>query len=128
MRDRKLRTRKILARSLFWLLLVSTLILDWAPHAADTWRDDNDPNFMTFGVMTVLMRCSYNEISDLRVFIFLGSLGGLIELVQLAPILHRYSDMLDWAVDIGAIISGLSVFWAFRRLSAAFSLDLNESS
>jgi hypothetical protein len=100
---------KTILRSLFWLTLLATLALDWMPHEQGSWRSDNDPNILTFSLLTLLICLAYNNISKFFVFIILSLLGVIIELVQMIPMLHRYSDVFDIFVDMSAILVGLVI-------------------
>ena len=45
-------------------------------------------------------------------------LGGLIEVLQMLPALHRDAEVLDWVADCAASLAALVIWFGVRRLVA----------
>jgi hypothetical protein len=49
----------------------------------------------------------------------LAAVGALIEIVQAISVLHRDCDIYDWYADVAAIVLGLVIATAIRRLQVS---------
>ena len=54
-----------------------------------------------------------------QIAVALVILGGLIEILQMIPVLHRDAEFADWATDVAATLAALLVVRIFQRPSAA---------
>lgn len=64
---------------------------------------------LAFGVLTLLASGYYGLGRTLLIFISLAGLGGLIEVLQMIPALHRDAEWLDWAADCATVLATLVV-------------------
>lgn len=95
----------------FWLALVVTLTFALLPHPPAVMPNANDKvqHMLAFGVLSLLASGYYGLERALLIFISLAGLGGLIEVLQMIPALHRDAEWLDWAADSAAILATLVV-------------------
>ena len=70
---------------------------------------DKIQHMLGFGVLGILAATGYRKVHLVYLFIALTALGGLIELVQAIPALHRDSDWLDLVADMAASLTGLAM-------------------
>jgi len=64
---------------------------------------DKLQHMTAFAVLTLLGWVAYPRVSRIKLVLALIAFGGLIEIVQLIPMLQRDSDWHDWLADIIAI-------------------------
>lgn len=69
-----------------------------------------------FAVLTVLAMGAFPRARPLYIILSLSAFGGLIEIVQGLPEVHRDSDWLDWLADTAAILGAFGVMFVLRRL------------
>lgn len=105
-----------LLSSLFWLTLVAVYALAIMP-VADVPRLANDKveHMMAFFTLAVLAALALPRIPVLLIAAGLVAFGGLIELSQMLPAIHRDGSIYDWLADGAAIAAGLIVTYRFRR-------------
>ncbi len=103
-------------RCLFWLAVVTSLLFAWTPHPPTLIANDKLQHVLAFVVLAFLVRFSYPAIAWQLTGLALAVLGGLIEIVQAIPVLHRDCDIYDWYADVVAIVLGLVLATAIRRL------------
>jgi VanZ family protein len=77
---------------------------------------DKIQHIVAFVVLTVLAIPAFPRARPIHILLSLSAFGGLIEIVQLIPALHRDSDWLDWLADTAAILGALGVTLLLRRL------------
>ncbi len=81
-----------------------------------TWWDKLD-HITAFFTITFLARAAYPRISMVRTFAALAIFGGLIELSQAVPWIHRDAEWDDLFADMAAIVVGLIVSWPIARVA-----------
>lgn len=64
---------------------------------------DKVQHILAFSVLSALALAAYPRTQPLRTGLWLALFGGVIELVQMIPALHRDGSWLDWAVDCAAV-------------------------
>lgn len=106
-----LQRRAGVLRALFWLLVVFTgtcavVPPDLQPHIA---HSDKVEHFAAFFVLSVLACLAYGPRRFWRGALGLSLFGGLIEIAQALPLVHRDADVLDWLTDSAAILVVLLV-------------------
>ena len=62
---------------------------------------------LAFGVLSLLAAGYYGLDRARLIFISLAALGGLIEVLQMIPAIHRDAEWLDWAADCAAVLATL---------------------
>ncbi len=103
-------------RWLFWLAVLTTLVFAWTPHPPTLIPNDKAQHTLAFVVLALLMRFSYPALAWQVTGLALAGLGGLIEIVQAIPVLHRDCDIYDWYADVAAIFLGFAIATAIRFL------------
>lgn len=80
---------------------------------------DKVQHVLAFGVLSLLAAGYYGLDRARLIFIILAALGGLIEVLQMIPALHRDAEWLDWAADCAAVLATLVVCrtaaWVYSR-------------
>lgn len=90
---------------LFWLALAVTLVMALLPRppVAALGLNDKFQHMAAFAVLSLLAWLAFPR-QRLRVLFFaLAAIGGLIEILQMIPALHRDADVKDWIADCLAI-------------------------
>ena len=100
-------------RATFWAALALTLVVALLPHPPQVpLTNDKLQHAVAFATLAVLGLMAYPSFSILRLLIALSAFGGLIELLQAIPVLHRDSDPLDWLTDtVAACVVTAFVHW-----------------
>ena len=111
------------ARALFWLALLFSLAMAVMPVPPEIPTNDKTQHVVAFMTLTLLARIGYWQSSSLRLFLWIGAFGGLIELVQGLEIVSRDSDPVDWLADLGATAVLLIATDRYRRKQLAASGD-----
>jgi len=90
---------------LFWLALIFALVMATLPHPPPIPNNPNDKfqHITAFAVLTGLAAWAYPRLRLTTILLGLALFGGLIELIQSIPALHRDSDFLDWLADLAAV-------------------------
>ena len=109
-----------IARLLFWLAALFSLVMALLPHPPHVPGNPSDKvqHAIAFATLGLLGGFGYRGTSILRLLIGLSLFGAFIEIAQLIPVLHRDSDPLDWLTDTIAAALGLLIvrWWArYRR-------------
>ena len=86
-----------------------------APPRLPTNPSDKIQHLIAFGVLTLLALPAFRGRPLAAVGLGLVALGGLIELLQTIPSLHRDGDWIDWLVDSAAVAAVLLVAALVRR-------------
>lgn len=106
-------------RGMFWVLLAISLFfaLDprppWVPldSLGDKWE-----HMLAFAALTGAAVLGWPRRSPLLIALLLIAVGGLIEVLQMIPALHRDSDWRDFVADclailVTALLSGVLRKW-----------------
>jgi hypothetical protein len=103
--------------ALFWAALVFAFVMAVLPRPPQLPGAPSDKvqHILAFTVLTGLALAAYPRASPLRIGLGLAAVGGLIELVQMIPALHRDGSWLDWAADCGAVLIILLLGVPMRR-------------
>ena len=108
-----------LIRIAFWGATLFALAMAALPRPPDLHVWDKWQHMAAFFVITVLGRAAYHELSRKILLPALIAFGGLIELVQMVPALHRDSDWGDWLADTVAVVAALAIVSLLERFRAA---------
>ena len=100
------RGRALFTRAVFWAALAFTVIMATLPQppAALSTPSDKVNHVIAFFVLTALHKLAYRNFGFWKRLLMMAALGGLIELVQMVPALHRDAEWLDWAADVAAAL------------------------
>lgn len=100
------RGRATFARVTFWAALAFTVVMATLPQppAALSTASDKVNHVIAFFVLTALHKLAYRGFGFWKRLLVMAALGGLIELVQMVPALHRDAEWLDWAADVAAAL------------------------
>jgi VanZ family protein len=95
---------------LFWLTLLATLAMALLPHPPVVPGDPSDKfqHAAAFLVLGGLASVAYPR-RWIPIVIGLSAFGGLIEILQSIPALHRDPELADWLVDTFAAIAVIAV-------------------
>lgn len=92
-----------IARAVFWAALVFTVVMATLPHPLSlATAYDKVNHAIAFFVLTALHKLAYRDFEFWKRLLVMATLGGLIELVQMVPALHRDAEWMDWAADVAA--------------------------
>ena len=106
----------LLIRIAFWGAALFAFVMAAVPHPPDLHVWDKWQHMAAFFVITVLGRAGYPRLSRTMLMPALIGFGGLIELVQMIPALHRDSQLSDWVADIFSVIVALVLMDLLERL------------
>ncbi len=104
------RTFLIAARAVFFLSCAWGLWLALSPHVGPPPPPgpyDRIEHFTGFYVLAVIALVAFPGSARWKIFAGLTAFGGLVEILQAIPALHRDCDVWDWATDmvgIGAVL------------------------
>ena len=101
-------------RILFWLAALLAFLLAVNPHPPHYPGEPSDKvqHMIAFATLGVLGAAAYPKTSIWRLLAWLSIFGAAIELVQAIPVLHRDSDIADWAADtVAAGVVLLCIAW-----------------
>ncbi len=70
---------------------------------------DKVQHAIAFFTLTALAVPAFPKLGASVVFLSMAAFGGLIELMQLLPILQRDADLVDWIVDCAAVACAIPV-------------------
>jgi VanZ family protein len=76
-------------------------------------------HILAFTCLALLGSAAYPRLSALKLVIGLSAFGGLIEVVQLIPSLHRDTEVLDWVADTAAVVAIVLTIHVWRRAQLA---------
>ena len=96
-------------RLTFWLAVALAFIMACLsqPPLFPALPSDRWQHALAFSCLGVLGSAAYPRLSIAKLGLGLCAFGALIEIVQLASILNRDADILDWAVDVVSIAAAL---------------------
>src|SRR6202008_363816 len=104
--ERFRRTAK-LSVPLFWATLAFTFYMAVKPpgKGPDLFPWDKAEHFTAFYVLMGLAAAAYPRRPLWLTGLLLSAFGGLIELVQALPIVHRDCDFWDWVADTIGVLA-----------------------
>jgi hypothetical protein len=107
------------AGAAFWLAAVFAFVMAVLPHPPRIPGEPQDKiqHIAAFAVLTGLGSVAWPSRVPIKLFLSLSAFGGLIEIVQAIPSLHRSSDWADWLADNLAIAVTLIAAAVIGRLS-----------
>lgn len=111
----------LIIRLIFWSAAAFALIVASLPQPFGIPGSPGDKlqHITAFVVLSALAAQAYPRLPLPLLFLGLALFGGIIELVQSIPWLHRDADMHDWIADILATAATLSVIAGVRWLRKA---------
>lgn len=108
-----------LLRLAFWAAVLFAFTMAVLPHPPDPHVWDKLQHITAFFAITVLGRAAYHEVSRKILLPALIGFGGLIELVQMVPALHRDGDWHDLLADSVAVIAALAIVSLLEQFRTA---------
>lgn len=101
---------------LFWLALAVTLVMALLPRPPVGALGVNDKlqHMTAFAVLSLLAWLAFPRQRLSVLFLALAAIGGLIEILQMIPALHRDADVKDWIADCLAIAAVLGLCEGLR--------------
>ena len=105
-------------RVLLWAAVLFTFVMAVLPHPPRLPGDPSDKvqHIVAFATLGLLSAFAYPLAPVLMLVVSLALFGGLIELAQAIPVLHRDSSLIDWIADMIASGTVLLIVRWFRRL------------
>lgn len=104
---------------LFWLALAVTLVMALLPRppVGPLGVNDKVQHMAAFAVLSLLAWLAFPRQRLSVLFLTLAAIGGLIEILQMIPALHRDADVKDWIADCLAIggVLALGGVWRWIR-------------
>lgn len=103
--------------ALFWSALVFAFVMAILPRPPQLPGAPSDKvqHILAFTTLTFLALAAYPRARPLAIGLGLVALGGIIELVQTVPALHRDASWLDWGADALAVLLVLLAGVPLRR-------------
>ena len=105
-----------LFRLAFWFAAGFAFAMAIAPHPPELPVSDKIQHMTAFAVLTLLGCIAYPNWPRIRLIAGLIGFGGLIEIVQMVPALHRDSQWSDWFADIAAVLVALVIATITHRV------------
>lgn len=104
MENAKVAKRAILARAVFWAALGFTLVMALlpAPPSLPVEAGDKTLHIIAFAGLSLLASLSFPRRRVIELFVWMATLGALIEVLQMIPALHRDAELGDWVADCAA--------------------------
>jgi hypothetical protein len=112
----------LLARLAFAAACVVTLVAALTPpddHPLQVLPWEKSNHLLAFGVLAILGAVAAPRLPLLTLGALLAGLGGLIELMQALPLVHRDADLRDVAIDAAAVLAVLVPVALVRRRTRA---------
>ena len=96
--------RLLILRIIFWVAMVTSLAVALLPQPPQLPGAPNDKvqHIAAFLLLGGLGSFAYPKSNPIYLGAALSLFGGLIEILQLIPALHRDGDPLDWMADTAA--------------------------
>ena len=112
----KTSTFRRIAQLLFWPAVALTLVGALGPpsRVAGLIPWDKAEHFLAFYCLTLLAVVAFPTRPPVWIGLTLSAFGGLIEIVQGLPFVHRDADWRDWIADSVAIAAVFLVMAAVR--------------
>ena len=108
-RSRQLPIRLLCALA-FAAALGLTMIMALLPHPPElpVVLSDKTQHAIAFAILAGLGACAWpRRLAQIAVVLII--IGGLIEILQMIPVLHRDAEFADWATDVAATLATLLV-------------------
>lgn len=103
-------------RLAFWAATLFAFVMATLPQPMiELSSSDKLQHMLAFLVLTLLGSAAFRGVSRLRLMLAMTAFGGLIEIVQMVPELHRDAEWSDWLADILAVLIGIAVAHLFER-------------
>jgi hypothetical protein len=100
----------------FWAAALFALVMALLPHPPQIGQaSDKVQHILAFAVLAGLAALAWPR-RLLLVGLGLFAFGGLIELLQMIPSLHRDAQAADWIADAGATITVLALAAVLDRI------------
>lgn len=113
---------RLLCALAFATALGLTLLMALLPQPPElpVAMSDKTQHAIAFAVLAGLGACAWPR-RLVQIAVVLIAIGGLIEILQMIPILHRDAEFADWATDVAATLATLVVVRMVqgKRASAA---------
>jgi len=108
-------------RFLFWAAASFAFVMAVVPDPPHIPGEPNDKvqHVVAFASLALLGSWAYTATKPLKLLAWLSLFGGVIEIVQAIPMLHRDSDVLDWIADSVAVAVMLLLVRVLRRRASA---------
>jgi len=106
----------LLFRIAFWVAALFAFVMAVLPHPPELHVWDKLQHMSAFFVLTALGRAAYPRLGWTKLLLALAAFGGLIELAQMVPEIHRDSQLSDWLADDAAIAATLAVVLLLERI------------
>jgi hypothetical protein len=106
------------SRGLFWAAAAFAFVMAVLPHPPELpgHPEDKVQHVAAFATLAALGAWAYPRTALTKLLVCLSLFGAGIELVQAIKLLHRDSDILDWAADtIAAALVLAAIHWWRRR-------------
>jgi VanZ family protein len=87
----------------FWSAATFAFVMAVLPHPPNLHIWDKWQHMAAFLTITTLGCIAYPSVSRVRMMLAMVAFGGMIEIVQMIPELHRDSQLSDWIADIVAV-------------------------
>lgn len=106
-------------RLAFWAAIAITFVVATLPKPIELPGQPSDKiqHILAFAFLAALGAAAYARTTAWKLIAALAVFGGLIELTQMVPALHRDAEVLDWIADIAAVIVVLLVVRAWQRFA-----------
>ena len=78
---------------------------------------DKAEHFTAFYGLALLALFAFPDVAAVRMAVALSAAGGLVELIQALPVVHRDCDWKDWVADSLGIAAAMVPLWAAQRRS-----------
>lgn len=109
--------RLSILRLVFWAALIFAFAMAVLPQPPKVPGAPSDKvqHIVAFLFLGASAFFAYPRVSPIFLAASLSLFGGLIELVQLIPALHRDGDPLDWIADTAATVAVLAILTLLKR-------------
>lgn len=103
----------------FWAAAAFAFVMAVLPHPPEVPGHPNDKvqHVLAFATLSLLGTFAFPRTRLLALLALLSLFGAFIEIVQLIPVLHRDSDILDWLADTIAVVLVLTIVRWRRSLA-----------
>lgn len=103
----------------FWAAAAFAFVMAVLPHPPEVPGRPNDKvqHVLAFATLSLLGTFAFPRTRLLALLALLSLFGAFIEIVQLIPVLHRDSDILDWLADTIAVVLVLTIVRWRRSLA-----------
>jgi hypothetical protein len=112
-------------RGLFWAAAAFAFVMAVLPHPPQIPGEPSDKvqHIAAFATLALLGSFAFTVTSPLKLLVRLSLFGAVIEMIQMIPVLHRDSDLLDWLADTAAVSAVLLLVILWRRLRGVRAAD-----